>query len=64
MIGARMEGEGAEIQDTEPGEADMLIGLIETLIQDWYVTREERRKRLSNIRRITGEEPAEEGGDA
>ena len=64
MIGARMEGEGAEIQDTEAGEADMLIGLIETLIQDWYVTREERRKRLSNIRRITGEEPAEEGGDA
>jgi hypothetical protein len=29
MIGARMESEGAEIQDTEPGEAKMLIGLTE-----------------------------------
>jgi len=54
MIGARMEAEGAEIQDTEPHEAMLLIGLIETLIQDWYVGREERRKRLKQIRLITG----------
>jgi len=59
MIGARMESEGAEIQDTDPGEAKLLIGLIETLIQDWYVARDERRKRLEKIRRITGEETAE-----
>jgi hypothetical protein len=59
MIGARMECEGAEIQDADPGEAKLLIGLIETLIQDWYVARDERRKRLENIRRITGEETAE-----
>jgi len=39
MIGARMENEGAETLDTEPGEAKLLIGLIETLIEDWYVTR-------------------------
>ena len=51
-IAARMEQEGAEIQDTEPGEAKLLIGLIETLIEDWYVTREERRKRLEGIRQI------------
>ncbi len=55
MTGARMETEGAEIQDTEPGEAKLLIGLIETLIEDWYVTREERRKRLEGLRKITGE---------
>jgi hypothetical protein len=54
MIGARMETEGAEIQDSEPGEAKLLIGLIETLIEDWYVAREERRKRLEGLRKISG----------
>jgi hypothetical protein len=63
MIGARMEVEGAEVQDTDPGEAELLIGLIETLIQDWYIAREERRKRLQKIRRITGEETAEKEAD-
>ena len=59
QIGARMESEGAEIQDAEPDEAKLLIGLVETLIQDWYVTRAERRKRLDKIRQITGEDAAE-----
>lgn len=59
MIGARMDSEGAEIHDTEPGEAKMLIGLIETLIEDWYVGREERRKRLEGIRQITSESATE-----
>jgi len=27
----------------------LLIGLIETLINDWYVVREERKKRLEAI---------------
>ena len=55
MTGARMDTEGAEILDTEPGEAESLIGLIETLIQDWYVSREERRQRLAKIKEITGQ---------
>lgn len=59
LIGARMESEGAEILDADPGEAKLLIGLIETLIQDWYVAREGRRQRLAEIRQI-----ADEGGDA
>jgi hypothetical protein len=58
MIGARMESIGAEILDVEPGEAELLIGLIETLIEDWYVVREERKKRLKGIRQITGEDIA------
>ncbi len=53
LIGARMDAEAIEIQDSEPGEAQMLIGLIETLIEDWYVGREERKKRLAGIRQIT-----------
>lgn len=51
-IGARMESEGAEILETEPGEAKLLIGLIETLLQDWYVGRETRRRNLEEIRQI------------
>jgi hypothetical protein len=63
MTGTRMESDGAEILDTEPGEAELLIGLIETLIEDWYVTREERRKRLKQIRKVTGEDVAEKTSD-
>lgn len=63
LIGARMESEGAELLDTEPGEAKMLIGLIEMLIEDWYVGREERRKRLKDLRQITGEDAAEKAGE-
>jgi hypothetical protein len=55
MIGARMDAEGNEILDTDPGEAELLLGLIETLVQDWYVGREERRQRLAKIKEITGE---------
>ncbi len=63
MTGTRMEGEGAEILDTEPGEAELLIGLIETLIEDWYLAREERRKRLRQIRKVTGEDAAKNSGE-
>ena len=51
-IGARMEQEGAGIQETEAGEAKLLIGLVEMLVEDWYVSREERRRRLEGIRQI------------
>ncbi len=54
MIGTRMDSENAEIFDADPGEVVLLLGLIETLIQDWYVGREERRKRLDTIRQIAG----------
>lgn len=60
LIGPRMDEEGAEILDTEPGEAKLLIGLIETLIEDWYVARQERRKRLETIRQIAGDGAGEE----
>jgi hypothetical protein len=66
MIGARMDVEGAEVLDTEPGEATMLISLIETLIEDWYVSREDRRRRLQGIRQIAGEsgpEPSQTAED-
>ncbi len=48
-IGAHMEKDINVIVDVEPGEATMLLGLIEHLIEDWYVTRHEREKRLEEI---------------
>lgn len=63
-IAAQMESEGAELLDAGPVEAKLLIGLIETLIVDWYVGREERRKRLAGIRQITGGEAESSGPDS
>jgi hypothetical protein len=48
-IGAHMEKDINLIIDVDPQEAALLIGLIETLIKDWYVVREERKKRLESI---------------
>lgn len=51
-IGAHMEKDIDVIIDVEPKEAGLLIALIETLIKDWYVAREERQRRLSEITRM------------
>jgi hypothetical protein len=40
-----MEEDVNVIIDVEPAEAELLIGLIETLFEDWYVDREEKQKR-------------------
>lgn len=48
-IGAHMEKDINLIVDVDPGEAELLINLIETLFQDWYINREERKKRLQSI---------------
>jgi len=49
-IGAHMEKDIGLIIDVEPEEAELLIGLIETLIKEWYITREERKKRIAAIK--------------
>lgn len=51
-IGAHMEKDIDLIVDVDPNEAELLIGLIETLIRDWYVAREERRSRLLQIKQV------------
>lgn len=48
-IGAHMEKDINLIIDVDPNEAELLINLIETLFHDWYVNREERKKRLEAI---------------
>lgn len=48
-IGAHMEKDINLIVDVDPSEAELLINLIETLIHDWYINRNEREKRLKSI---------------
>ena len=48
-IGAHMEKDINIIIDVDKNEAGLLIGLIESLIQDWYISRYERQQRLESI---------------
>jgi len=51
-IGAHMKKDINIIIDVEPEEAQLLIGLIEQLIDDWYVIREDRRKRSEKLKQL------------
>lgn len=48
-IGAHMEKDTNIIIDIDPNEANSLIQLIELLMKEWYINREERKKLFSNI---------------
>lgn len=48
-IGAHMEKDVNLIVDIEPNEAKLLIQLIETLLRDWYIAREQRKSYLEAL---------------
>ncbi len=48
-IGAHMEKDINIIVDVDPEEAQLLVELVETLLREWYVARDERNKRMSAI---------------
>jgi len=48
-IGAHMEKDINVIVDVDPEEATLLIGLVETLLKEWYVAREERKARMTAV---------------
>lgn len=48
-IGAHMEKDINVIVDVEPGEAELLIKLIESLIEDWYVQRNDRDLNMTAV---------------
>lgn len=54
-IGAHMENDINIIVDVDPGEAEMLIGLLELLIQEWYVEKYERQLRIDAITALAAE---------
>jgi|ERR1700736_372118 len=48
-VGAHMKADVNVIVDVDPKEADLLIRLIETLLAEWYVARDEREQRMAKI---------------
>lgn len=48
-IGAHMEKDINVIVEVEPNEAALLIGLVETLLKEWYVARESRKSRMEAV---------------
>lgn len=48
-IGAHMEKDINVIVEVDPNEASLLIGLVETLLKEWYVAREERKIRMGAV---------------
>jgi hypothetical protein len=53
-IGAHMEKDINLILDVDPKEAELLIQLIEILLRDWYIAREEKKQRLTDIKKTIG----------
>jgi hypothetical protein len=51
-IGAHMEKDVNVIIDVEPEEAELLIELIETLLEDWYVARFKRQERNAKTKEL------------
>ncbi|MGR3661360.1 MAG: DUF4145 domain-containing protein [Paracoccaceae bacterium] len=51
-IGAHMEKNIDHIIPVEPEEAQLLIELIESLFEEWYVVREKRTSRFSGIKSL------------
>lgn len=51
-IGAHMEKDINQIVEVDENEAGLLIGLIEMLIEEWYVIRHERQQRLAQIKQL------------
>lgn len=51
-IGAHMKKDINIIVDVEADEAQLLIGLIEQLIEDWYVARNDRQARATKLKAL------------
>jgi len=48
-IGAHMDKDINVIVDVDPNEAELLIGLIERLLEDWYIAREKRKTSMTAL---------------
>ena len=57
-IGAHMEKDVDLIVEVEPDEAEKLLWLIELLAKEWYINRDERRRRLANLAAMAEEKAA------
>lgn len=57
-IGAHMEKDIGVIIDVDPDEAQILIELIESLFDEWYVARHDREQRFARLNAIAAEKAA------
>jgi len=57
-IGAHMESDINVIVDVDPNEAQTLLELIETVIEETYLRREERRERLAKVKAVAAAKEA------
>jgi hypothetical protein len=57
-IGAHMEKDIDRIIQVDPGEAQVLIELIESLFEEWYVARERRRLRFASVAAVAEQKKA------
>ena len=51
-IGAHMEKDVNVIISIDPDEAQILIELIETLFEDWYMAQEQRKIRFAKVKTL------------
>ncbi|NQU47793.1 MAG: DUF4145 domain-containing protein, partial [Planctomycetes bacterium] len=51
-IGAHMEKDINVIVEVDPNEAALMIGLVEMLIEDWYIAKHNRKERLSALKSV------------
>jgi Domain of unknown function (DUF4145) len=58
-IGAHMEKDVDLIIEIDPGEAQMLIDLIEMLFEEWYIERDKRARRLAEITALSAQKASE-----
>jgi len=54
-IGAHMEEDINVIVDVDPNEAQLLVELIEILLKDWYIAREQKKSHLEAIDKLSAE---------
>ena len=57
-IGAHMEKDVNLIIDVDPDEAGLLIWLIETLFEEWYVARHERETKMQALKKVAADKKA------
>jgi hypothetical protein len=59
-----MEADINIIVDVDPDEAELLIGLIETLLADWYIARYNKQQRLAKVKAMSEQKQKEREGGA
>ena len=62
-IGAHMEKDIDLIVEVDEEEAGLLIGLVEILVEDWYVDRHNKQQRLSAVVDMAAEKEKERNPD-